>query len=57
VRIDPDGEPAVDGTQPMAIRLDEAPHRSIGGGGSWSPSEGFSLKSYWEHRNLFGRAE
>jgi len=57
VRIDPDGEPAADGTQPVAIRLDEALHRSIGGGGSWSSSEGFSLKSYWEHRNLFGRAE
>ncbi|MGE0253387.1 MAG: autotransporter assembly complex family protein [Alphaproteobacteria bacterium] len=57
VRIDPDGEPAADGTQPVVIEVVEAPHRSIGGGGSWSSSEGFALKSYWEHRNLFGRAE
>lgn len=57
VQIDPDGEPGADGTQPVAIVVEEAPHRSVGGGGSWSSSEGFSLKSYWEHRNLFGRAE
>jgi len=50
------------GRLPMTVTLVEAKHRSIGGGLSYSTSEGFGEegfggKAFWEHRNLFGAGE
>lgn len=40
-----------------SISLSERAKRSVGIGASWSSDEGAGTKSFWEHRNLFGRAE
>jgi translocation and assembly module TamA len=50
------------GRLPVTVTLAEAKHRSIGGGLSYSTSEGFGEegfggKAFWEHRNLFGAGE
>ncbi len=39
------------------LTLTERAKRSVGIGASWSSDEGAGTKSFWEHRNLFGRAE
>tara|TARA_R110000868_G_scaffold100968_10_gene277976 strand:- start:5042 stop:6997 length:1956 start_codon:yes stop_codon:yes gene_type:complete len=39
------------------VTLSERAKRSVGIGASWSSDEGAGTKSFWEHRNLFGRAE
>lgn len=39
------------------VTLSERAKRSVGLGASWSSDEGAGTKSFWEHRNLFGRAE
>jgi translocation and assembly module TamA len=51
-----------DGRLPMTVTLVEGKPRSIGGGVSYSTSEGFGAKgfggkAFWEHRNLFGQGE
>ena len=51
-----------DGRLPMTVTLAEGKPRSIGGGVSYSTSEGFGAKgfggkAFWEHRNLFGGGE
>ncbi|MDX1434549.1 MAG: autotransporter assembly complex family protein [Gammaproteobacteria bacterium] len=48
---------AADGTLPITIRLTERERRSVGLGGSYSTDEGLAVEAFWEHRNLFGRAE
>lgn len=46
-----------DGRLPVTITVNEAPHRSIGFGVSYSTSEGPGGEIFWEHRNLFGDGE
>lgn len=51
-----------DGRLPMTVTLVEGKPRSVGGGVSYSTSEGFGSKgfggkAFWEHRNLFGGGE
>jgi len=46
-----------DGRLPMTVTVMENKHRSIGGGLSYSTSEGPGGKAFWEHRNLFGAGE
>ncbi|MDX1710467.1 MAG: autotransporter assembly complex family protein [Rhodovibrionaceae bacterium] len=46
-----------DGRLPIQVTLVERPPRSIGGGASYSTSEGITLEAFWEHRNFFGRNE
>jgi translocation and assembly module TamA len=57
VDIAPDGRPAADGPVPMKVTLQERPPRSIGGGVSWSTTDGVLGEVFWEHRNLGGRNE
>jgi translocation and assembly module TamA len=46
----------VDGRLPMTVTLVENKHRSIGGGVSYSTSDGPGRQGVWEHRNLSVRA-
>jgi len=51
-----------EGRLPMTVTLVEGKARSIGGGLSYTTSEGFNGKGFggkvfWEHRNLFGGGE
>lgn len=46
-----------DGRLPMTVAVVENKHRSIGGGVSYSTSDGPDGKAFWEHRNLFGAGE
>lgn len=46
-----------DGILPITFNLSERKRRLIGGGASFSTTEGATLEGYWMHRNLFGRAE
>ena len=46
-----------DGTLPMRVRVTERPHRTIGGGISYSTTDGAGAQAYWRHRNLLGEAE
>ncbi|MBH0237836.1 autotransporter assembly complex protein TamA [Methylobrevis albus] len=48
---------APDGSLPMTLNVVERPRRVIGGGVSYSTIDGAGVEGYWEHRNLFGRAE
>ncbi len=45
------------GALPVTITVVEKKHRSVGAGVSYSTSEGFGGKVFWEHRNLLGRQE
>jgi translocation and assembly module TamA len=42
---------------PMTVTVVEDKHRSIGGGLSYSTSDGPDGRAVWEHRNLFGAGE
>ena len=46
-----------DGILPITFNISERKRRLIGGGASYSSTEGATLEGYWMHRNLFGRAE
>jgi translocation and assembly module TamA len=46
-----------EGRIPVEAVVTERPPRSIGGGVSYSTSEGFALEAFWEHRNFMGRNE
>ncbi len=46
-----------DGRLPMTVTVVEDKHRSIGGGLSYSTSDGPDGRAVWEHRNLFGAGE
>ncbi|WP_181708351.1 autotransporter assembly complex protein TamA [Chthonobacter rhizosphaerae] len=46
-----------DGALPITANVAERPLRVIGGGASYSTVDGAGVEGYWEHRNLFGRAE
>jgi translocation and assembly module TamA len=43
--------------QPVTITVSERPLHVFGFGGSYSTIDGAGLEGYWQHRNLFGRAE
>ncbi len=49
--------PDVNGELPVTLEAKERSHRSIGAGVEYSSSEGAGTRFFWEHRNLFGRAE
>jgi translocation and assembly module TamA len=57
VRITPAKEPDADGTVKMTIELTERLPRSIGAGVNYNTSEGFGVRAFWEHRNLFDGGE
>lgn len=42
---------------PVVVSLTETAQRSIGAGADYSTSEGPGLKTFWEHRNIFGESE
>lgn len=48
---------APDGSLPIEVNVAERPRRLVGGGASYSTVDGAGVEGYWEHRNLFGRAE
>lgn len=45
------------GVAPILVTLTERPPRTIGAGVSFSTNIGPGGQTFWEHRNLFGRAE
>jgi translocation and assembly module TamA len=45
------------GELPLAVILQERPLRRFGVGASYSTLDGAGVETYWQHRNLFGRAE
>jgi translocation and assembly module TamA len=46
-----------DGRLPVTVAVTERPLRAVGVSASWSTLEGLALGGYWQHRNLWGRAE
>lgn len=52
-----EGEIARDGSMPITIRVEDRRPRTIGAGATYSTIDGFGINAFWEHRNLFGRAE
>jgi translocation and assembly module TamA len=46
-----------DGSLPINVAVAERPLHVFGVGGTFSTVEGAGVEGYWEHRNLFGRAE
>ncbi|CAN5651986.1 autotransporter assembly complex family protein [soil metagenome] len=46
-----------DGRLPMFVRVEGRPARTIGFGATLSTIDGLGLEAFWQHRNLFGRAE
>ncbi len=53
----PEPAPARDGVVRPTLTLVEAPPRSVGGGLRFNTADGPGASAFWEHRNLFGRAE
>ena len=52
-----EGELAPDGSMPVTATVVEQLPRRFGFGAEYNTSEGFTLSSYWMHRNLLGGAE
>jgi len=50
-------EPDENGEVAQIIALSERPVRSVGMGASWATNEGPGVRSFWEHRSIFGRGE
>ena len=46
-----------DGRIPMSAEVSERPQRVLGASARFSTLDGPALRSYWQHRNLFGGAE
>lgn len=46
-----------DGSAPVIIEVAERKPRTIGGGVSFSSTDGLGTEVYWMHRNLWGRGE
>ncbi len=57
IRIEEAETIAADGSLDLTIRVEDREPRTIGFGGSVSTLDGLGLEAYWQHRNLFGRAE
>jgi translocation and assembly module TamA len=52
-----EGEVGPDGMMPVEIAVAERKPRVIGVGANYSTVDGVAARAYWQHRNLFGRAE
>lgn len=50
-------EIAPDGTLDMTVSVEDGPARTLGFGATVSTIEGLGVEGFWEHRNLFGKAE
>ncbi len=48
---------APDGSLEMTVEVEDRRPRTVGFGGTISTIEGLGVEAFWEHRNLFGRAE
>ena len=46
-----------DGSLPITVAVEDRRPRTIGFGGTLSTIDGVGIAAYWQHRNLFGRAE
>lgn len=46
-----------DGLLPITVAVQEQKLRRFGIGGNYSTLDGAGFETYWQHRNLFGRAE
>jgi translocation and assembly module TamA len=46
-----------DGSLPITVRVEDRRPRSIGAGATYSTIDGLGVSAFWEHRNLFRRAE
>ena len=46
-----------DGSLPITIAVEDRRRRTIGFGGTLSTIDGVGVTAFWQHRNLFGRAE
>ncbi|KAA5606008.1 outer membrane protein assembly factor [Roseospira marina] len=57
VTVRPADAPEQDGRLPVRVTVAESPARSIGAGLRYSTDDGPGARVFWEHRNLFGRAE
>lgn len=57
LRIVEADEIAPDGALDMTVSVEDGPPRTLGFGATLSTIEGAGLEAFWEHRNLFGRAE
>jgi translocation and assembly module TamA len=57
IRVDTADELDSDGRLPVTVHVTERPRRVVGFGADFNTSEGFGVRVYWGHRNLFGRAE
>ena len=57
IRIEEPDEIAPDGSLPMTVNVEDRRPRTIGFGATLSTIDGLGLEAYWQHRNLFGRAE
>ncbi len=49
--------PDANGELAVVVEVTERERRSLGAGVQYSSSEGAGTRFYWEHRNIFGRAE
>lgn len=50
-------EQPVPGPVPVTIAVREAEHQRVGAGARFSTSEGFGVRTYYEHANLLGEGE
>ncbi len=57
VRVAPGEALTEDGRVPVAVRLDEAKHRTIAGGLRFDTIDGAGARVMWEHRNMRGLGE
>ncbi len=57
LRIEEAPEILPDGSLPMLVRVEDRRPRSFGVGGTVSTIDGIGVQAFWQHRNLFGRAE
>ena len=46
-----------DGSLPITVAVEDRRRRTIGFGGTLSTIDGVGVSAFWQHRNLFGRAE
>ena len=57
LRFEEAEEIAPDGSLPITVRVEDRRPRTIGVGATYSTIDGLGVSAFWEHRNLFRRAE
>ncbi len=57
LRFEEAEEIAPDGSLPITVRVEDRRPRTIGVGGTYSTIDGIGVEAFWEHRNMFRRAE